>query len=272
MFPLLGLKASTNPQQIMDRLRHQPAVFEFFTDQDDFTPDGLSHLQKMIGLVQEQGISHIVLHQPMNYHGHHAEVITPQAVFPDLYDFVHTTAVTLIQVAKETGTQALIHGSYDNRYGFDEMLGYYPDLASARQAGFDVLDRLQEIGQDHVMFENSISPVFFYGDPAVEDAILSHGYRLAYDTSHTFITCHANNDQLIASLNHLRDQVVHYHLVDSMGQTHDSLQLGQGKIDWTRVVPALNPAATDIYEINLKDQGNCQEQLASHDYLRNLVG
>ena len=29
MFPMLGLKASSDPRQIMDRLKHQPAVFEF---------------------------------------------------------------------------------------------------------------------------------------------------------------------------------------------------------------------------------------------------
>lgn len=121
------------------------------------------------------------------------------------------------------------------------------------------------------MFENSISPVFFYGDPAVEDAILAHGYRLAYDVSHAFITVHGDNDRLIASLDHLKEQIVHYHLVDSMGQTHDSLPLGEGRIAWPRVLPHLNPAATDIYEIDLKDQANCAEQVASHQYLQQFM-
>ena len=271
MFPMLGLKASSDPRQIMDRLKHQPAVFEFFTDQPDFTPSGLTHLKQMIGQVQNQGISQIVLHQPMNFQGHHTEVITPQDQFPALYDFVHRTAVTLIQVAKETGTQALIHGSYDDQHGFDEMLAAYPNVAAARQVGFDVLDRLQEFGGEHVLFENSISPVFFYGDPAVEDAILAHDYRLAYDVSHAFITVHGDNDRLITSLEHLKEQIVHYHLVDSMGQTHDSLPLGEGRIAWPRVLPHLNPAATDIYEIDLKDQANCAEQVASHQYLQQFM-
>ena len=100
MFPMLGLKASSDPRQIMDRLKHQPAVFEFFTDQPDFTPSGLTHLKQMIGQVQNQGISQIVLHQPMNFQGHHTEVITPQDQFPALYNFVHRTAVTLIQVPR----------------------------------------------------------------------------------------------------------------------------------------------------------------------------
>lgn len=269
--PQLGLKAASDPAQVMDRLRHRPQVFEFFTTGADFTASGLNHLRKMIGLVQEQGVKQIVLHQPMTFEGHHAELITPQDRFPALYDFVHRTAVTMIQLAKETGTLALVHGSYDNRYGFDEMLAAYPDVASAQAAAFEVMDRLQELGGDHVVFENSISPVFYYGNPELEDQILARGYRLACDTSHTFIANHASNEVLIASLNHLRPAIAHYHLVDSMGQTHDSLQLGKGKIDWHPVLPTLNPAASAIYEINLADQGVCTEQLASHDYLQEIA-
>ncbi len=34
------------------------------------------------------------------------------------------------------------------------------------------------------MFENSISPVFYYGDETLDAKILAHDYRLAFDTSH----------------------------------------------------------------------------------------
>ena len=95
---------------------------------------------------------------------------------------------------------------------------------------------------------------------------------MAFDTSHCFIYLHGANDALCASLAKLKDQVVHYHLVDSMGQSHDSLPLGTGKIDWSRVWPLLNPRATNIYEINLAEQTDCQEQLASHRYLTGLIG
>ena len=66
-------------------------------------------------------------------------------------------------------------------------------------------------------------------------------------------------------------QIVHYHLVDSNGEFHDSLPLGKGKIDWQAVVPLLNPKATSIYEINLADQRDATEQVASHRYLTNLI-
>ena len=78
---------------------------------------------------------------------------------------------------------------------------------------------------------------------------------------------HGDNKALQRSLDHLKSSIVHYHLVDSMGLTHDSLPLGIGKIDWAPVLKRLNPTATSIYEINLHDQRDCKEQVASHRYL-----
>ena len=69
------------------------------------------------------------------------------------------------------------------------------------------------------------------------------------------------------------DATVHYHLVDSMGEHHDSLVLGTGKIDWRRVLPLLNEnsKATSIYEINLADPTDSKEQMESHRYLVELA-
>lgn len=108
--------------------------------------------------------------------------------------------------------------------------------------------------------------LYYFIDKSTNDLL-----QLAFDTSHCFIKVKANNEELLASLTRLKDQIVHYHLVDSYGQTHDSLTLGQGLIDWRRVLPRLNPAATSIYEINLKDQLDASEQVKSHEYLLNLL-
>ena len=42
MFPVrLGLKASCDPIQVASRLTYQPEIFEFYTSEHDFTPQGL---------------------------------------------------------------------------------------------------------------------------------------------------------------------------------------------------------------------------------------
>ncbi len=267
--PQLGLKGSSNRAQMDDRLQYQPAVYEFYTDTNDFTKDGYQHLYDAIQYIQSKGIHQIVIHHPMNYQGHHLDVVAPEKDYPQLYRFIETSTEQLIRLADELNVQVLVHGGYAGPE-VQHMVDLYPSVAAARQAVYQRLDRFQRAGGNHIMFENSIAPVFAYGDPQQEEQILSHHYRLAFDTSHCFIELHGNNKGLEKSLRHLGPSIVHYHLVDSMGQTHDSLPLGRGKIDWTQVLPLLNPAATSIYEIALKDPNDCHEQLVSHHYLMNI--
>lgn len=270
MIPLLGLKGSSDRTQIDDRLQYHPQVYEFFTSTADFTDQGYQHLADAIAYVKSKGVAHIVLHHPMQFQQWHTELVAPESQFPDLYRFVEESTMKLIRLAKDYDVQCLVHGSYAKET--QDFINCYTSLSAAQKAAYARMNRFQEAGGKHIMFENSISPVFSYGDPEVEDEILSHHYRLAFDTSHCFIYLHGDNQGLQASLKHLRPAVAHYHLVDSMGQHHDSLPLGTGKIDWQAVLPLLNPQATSIYEINLADNNNCAEQMASHHYLQKLLG
>lgn len=267
--PQLGLKGSSDRAQMDDRLQYRPAVYEFYTDANDFTKDGYHHLYDAVQYIQSHGINQIVIHHPMNYQGHHLDVIAPEKHYPKLYRFIETSTEQLIRLASDLNVQVLVHGGYAGPE-VQHMVALYRSVAAARQAVYQRLDRFQKAGGNHIMFENSIAPVFAYGDSEQEEQILSHHYRLAFDTSHCFIKLHGHNNGLQESLKRLGPSVVHYHLVDSMGQTHDSLPLGQGKIDWTKVLPLLNPDASSIYEIALKNPTNCHEQLVSHRYLMSI--
>lgn len=263
-FPYLGLKASTDPDQIAERLRCRPQVFEFFTTPADVTPAGLAHLRAMIAWVQ-QTTRRIVIHHPMSWHGGHVEIASADAA---LQAFVEASTTALLQVARDTDTQLLLHGSYNEPAA--RIQAEFGSVAAGRAAVLAQLDHWRDAGGDRIMFENSIAPTFPYTDPAFNAVLLAHHYRLAYDTSHTFIAAHGSNDVLAASLRQLAPAVVHYHLVDSQGLRHDSLPLGQGKIDWARVWPLLNPQATNIYEITLDDQLDSTAQRESHAYLERI--
>ncbi|MCC4404683.1 sugar phosphate isomerase/epimerase family protein [Limosilactobacillus reuteri] len=267
--PQLGLKGSSQLDQINDRLQYNPLAYEFYTDANDFTDEGYQRLYDAIQYVKDAGIKNIILHHPMKFQDHHSEVVAPEKQYPDLYRFIEFTTEKLLYLADDLDVQVLVHGGYagpESRY----FVSLYPSVEDARNAVYQRLDRFADAGGEYIMFENSIAPVFAYGDPLQEDEILAHNYRLAFDTSHCFIELHGNNQKLASSLEHLKDRTVHYHLVDSMGKTHDSLTLGTGKIDWANVLPHLNPVATSIYEINLHDQNNCREQIDSHNYLLKL--
>lgn len=266
--PELGLKASTAKSQLSDRLKYQPAVFEFFTDENDFTADGLKRLAAAIELVKATATNKIVLHHPMRFKGEYTELAAPKAVFPELVKFIDQSTNELLQLAFDQKIQVLVHGSYSRHT--QRMIDLYPSFEFAEAAVFKKLDYFAHLGQQRIMFENSLSPIFYFGDEKMDQFILDRNYRLAFDTSHCFIKVNGSNQQLVASLKRLEPQIVHYHLVDSMGLKHDSLPLGKGKINWQQVLPVLNPQATNIYEINLKNQDNCQEQLASHRYLSKI--
>ncbi|WP_290034033.1 TIM barrel protein [Ligilactobacillus cholophilus] len=269
---MLGLKGSADKSQYMDRLQYHPDVFEFFTQESDFTKDGLKNLRNAIGFIQDNAIKKIILHHPMRFHHDiFTELIAPEKNCPELYSFIEQSTIDLLQIAFDLNVQVLVHGAYLRQT--PKYIAMYPSFEDAREAAFTRMDHFSELGKNHIMFENTISPIFSFGNPKDENEILSHNYRLAFDTSHCFIAEHGSNEMLIASMKHLMDATVHYHLVDSMGIKHDSLILGEGKIDWKRVLPLLdqNSKATCIYEINLADPTNANEQIKSHNYLVNLA-
>lgn len=263
----LGLKASTNKTQIDDRLQYQPDVFEFHLEDTDFTTTGWQHLIKMVSYVSDQ-VPHLVFHHPMKWHDQRCELYTNPTINPALHDFVMQSSIKLIKLAQDVDGYALIHGAYKNN--LPKIVTNWSTVVKAQDVVFERMAQLRDIAPDNVVFENGTSPVYAYGDVEFENRIIAANLPLAYDVSHTFISLHGNNDALIESLQHLKSQIKHYHLVDSMGQHHDSLTLGKGLIDWRRVLDELNPQASHIYEINLTDQQHCQEMLASHDYLLSL--
>ncbi|MHC9533089.1 TIM barrel protein [Dellaglioa sp. L3N] len=264
----LGLKAGTEPIQLHDRLQHKPDIFEFYLNEFDVSGDGLKRLSDEIDEVKDT-TNKIVMHHPMKFGEQAVELAVSETADPKLYRFVRESTETLIQLAKDKSIQTLIHGSYSKQTPM--IIAEYPNFEAAQATLLKRMDYYQQYGQEHVMFENSISDLFYYGSEESDYLILQKGYRLAFDTSHTFIKQSGSNASLQASLKRLMPNIVHYHLVDSMGEFHDSLPLGKGKIDWKQAYTLLNPNATSIYEIDLANQNDCREMLESHDYLQNLL-
>ena len=65
--PQLGLKGSSQLDQIEDRLQYNPTTYEFYTDADDFTDEGYQRLYDAIQYVKDAGIKNIILHHPMKW-------------------------------------------------------------------------------------------------------------------------------------------------------------------------------------------------------------
>jgi len=265
----LGLKASAEPKQLMNRLQYRPDVFEFFTSAADFEPAAFKELVDAIQFVKNNVTERVIIHHPMSYQDWHLDQLLDEHREPAAYQFLQTTTDQLLALANDLDVQILIHGGYG---GSDSvrLLDEYESLPAARTAVFARLDRLVRQANGHVMIENGITPSFMYGDPQLDEMIIQHHLPLVCDVSHVFIGLHGDMELTMLALKRLAPMIQHYHLVDSLGQQHDSLPLGQGLIDWQRVLPVLNPRATMIYEVPDETDATCANMLSSYHYLRNL--
>ena len=131
--PQLGLKGSSSREQIDDRLRYQPQVYEFFTAANDFTPAGYQHLREAIQYVQSRGVRHIVLHHPMSFGEYHADVVAPEKDYPELYRFIEETTTQLLRLADDLDVQVLVHGGYAGPT-VEYMVALYPSVQAASSA------------------------------------------------------------------------------------------------------------------------------------------
>lgn len=262
----LGLKASAESAQLMDRLRYRPEVFEFFTSAKDYQPEALKALKAAVKFVVENVTTKVVIHHPMSYGDVHLDQLLDPERQPQAYQFLQASTDQLLDLANELDVQILVHGGY----GGTQLLNEYPSVSEARAVVFERLDQLVRQASGHVMIENGITASFMYGDPQLDEMIIQHHLPLVCDLSHVFIGLHGDMDLTMIALKRLRPLIQHYHLVDSLGQRHDSLPLGNGLIDWQRVLPMLNPRATMIYEVPDETDATCANMLSSYHYLRNV--
>ncbi|MFC6201897.1 TIM barrel protein [Lactiplantibacillus nangangensis] len=265
----LGLKASDEPAQLMDRLQYRPTTFEFFTSATDLEPDGVKRLKTAIEFVKTNITKDVVVHHPMSYHGVHLDQLLDPRRQPEAYQFLQSSTAQLLELVTAEDCRLLVHGGYGGSES-SALVQEYTSLNEAREVVFARLDELVHQGNGHVMIENGITDSFMYGDPQLDELIIQHQLPLVCDLSHVFIGLHGDMALTMLSLKRLKPLIRHYHLVDSLGQKHDSLPLGAGLIDWQQVLPVLNPKASMIYEVPDAVDESCANMLASYHYLRNL--
>lgn len=262
----LGLKASAAPQQLMDRLQYRPEVFEFFTSASDFQPKNFKALKAAVKFVRDNVTTRVVVHHPMSYQDLHLDQLLDPQREPEADQFLRASTDQLLDLANDLDVQILVHGGY----GGTKLINEYPSIEAARTTVFSRLDELVRQANGHVMVENGITASFMYGDPQLDELIIQHHLPLVCDLSHVFIALHGDMELTMLALKRLAPLIQHYHLVDSLGQQHDSLPLGQGLIDWQRVLPVLNPRATMIYEVPDETDATCANMLSSYHFLRDL--
>ena len=134
------------------------------------------------------------------------------------------------------------------------------------------IEKILPICGDSFLWEDTIQGIFSAENPYLwEEIVQPLDLSLNIDISHSFISLNGNNDALHRHLDRYHSFAKYYHLVDSNGEFHDALPLGNGKIDWPMVKSYVQD--TDfIFEVDLKQNNylDCKMMIESAEYYNQL--
>lgn len=262
---LLGLKGAIENNQFLNRI-NQPdiAVFEFHLNEDDLFGVKLQHLKEKIELMQSINVK-VFLHHPMTIHGEYLHVNNIDSKTAEY--FLLSTRI-LVEICEEFDIYVVVHVNYGNAVTGNELIA---DKDSVIKTVSRMLMIDEKYGKGRILWENGIAGVGAYRkDFYLADAIAGTSLKLCFDISHAFISLNGDNDRLVQLMAYLEPNIVYYHVVDSMGETHDSLMIGDGRINFHQLHPFIF-AKDYIYEIGLSDLDNCKEMLVSHARLKSIM-
>ncbi|ANF94893.1 sugar phosphate isomerase/epimerase family protein [Paenibacillus bovis] len=254
----MRLKSSLDRESLDDRMQYEPEIIEFFLSVEDLEQSDL--IRSRIRELRERGIR-VYLHHPTRYNGKFLDILSPD---PDRYRYYQQSTEQLVAICQEEGAKCVIHANY--------VKSENPEITRERTLLMKAeIEKILVYGQDVLLWEDSTDGLFCYANPyLIDEVIIPLQLPVNVDVSHTFISFRGDNDRLREVLERTAPYAQYYHLVDSMGEYHDSLPLGQGKIDW-RMVKQLVNGKDYIFEINLNGGHiDCTPMVESARYFDSL--
>jgi sugar phosphate isomerase/epimerase len=132
------------------------------------------------------------------------------------------------------------------------------------------IQKIVSFGRNVFLWEDSCSGLFSYQNPyLIKEVIKPLRLDIVVDVSHSFIALRGDNEKLLDVINSVCNYAQYYHIVDSMGEKHDGLELGHGKINWSPLKPYMKNKP-HIFEISLDDYNDCSPMIRSYQYFAAL--
>lgn len=140
---------------------------------------------------------------------------------------------------------------------------HHPEMGAIPQMN-DALERsMAELDDDGVqlLLENMPPLPWIYGGQQYHNNFMRAdetadfcertGWRLCYDTSHAKLWCNYADIDLVEHAKTLRPYVDYLHIADAAGVDGEGIQIGEGEIDWERLMPVFEdfngPMITEIW-------------------------
>lgn len=256
----IRLKGNLEQSNLDNRLAYDPDIIEFYLSERDLEDQDL--IRDRIRQLHDRGVKPYLHHPPM-YRGEYLDILSGN---PEVLRFYHESCESLARICTEERAKCVVHA-------------HYVDTDSCRNVTRERTALLREeirnvmaYSRDVFVWEDSTEGLFSYGcNPYLIDELIAPlELPLIVDVSHTFISFRGDNERLRDILERTAPYTQYYHLVDSMGLEHDSLQLGLGKIDWRMVKPIVQDRDF-IFEITLSgDHSDCTPMVDSAYYFADV--
>lgn len=265
----LGLKGSTDPKQIENRLSQKGIdIYEFHLLEDDLFGARLKNLESAISRLREQGIR-VYLHHPMAIQGKLLHINDKISIAGD---FFKLTTRILVDICERYDCYTVVHWNYGRLQNQMVVEQEVADKKSLIHTISRTIDFDERYGNGRILWENGVRGVgAFRNDYTLANLIVDTPLKLCFDVSHAFISLGGDSDALFKTMELIQDQICYYHVVDSLGVKHDSLIVGHGRIDFPRILPFILEKDY-IYEIMLADHEDCWEMVESHRVMEWLAG
>lgn len=255
----IRLKSNLHQASLDNRLQYGPEIIELYLSEQDLKQPEL--IRERIRQLRQLGIR-VYLHHPPKFRGGYQDMLSSDV---EVRAYYHQSSELLAGICREEQAKCVVHA-------------HYTDTESGRGVTKERTQLLREeirqvlsYARDVFVWEDSTEGLFCYANPyLIEELIAPLELPLNVDVSHTFIGFRGDNDKLREVLEQTQPYAVYYHLVDSMGLEHDSLPLGQGRIDWRMVKPLVD-GKDFIFEIHLgADHTDCTPMVESARYFQQL--
>ncbi|MFQ5913466.1 MAG: N-acetylneuraminate synthase family protein [Nitrospinota bacterium] len=122
------------------------------------------------------------------------------------------------------------------------------DVNQAVRILYDSLSILDCTGVEFLLENQAPHPWYFGGHwknhilvnaEQTSEVCRETGFNLCFDTSHAMLACNLNGGSLEESIRQVLPYVRHLHVSDGAGRSQEGLQIGEGEIDFSQVLPLL---------------------------------
>lgn len=253
----MRLKCAIDQQQMAERLKRSPELIELQLYEDDI--EHPERIVKAIHYFKKHGVK-VYLHHPTKYQGDFLDLLAEEKRLTDFYTY---STKVIAEICQQESIKCVVHAHYAGTRS--STIGTDQTVAMAR-----AIETILKIDSKWLIWEDSIEGIFSAQNKGLIDEIVKPlNLPRVIDTSHTFIALNGDASAFEQTLSATAPYTVYFHLVDTLGVEHDSLELGQGRINWKTVKPYTENKEF-IFEIGLDDFNDSTPMQRSADYYNRL--